>query len=670
MESRNKVAHVNPYYSLISSAFSSVYNIGASIIRKILRKPSLPPDADAHKVESLFKDATFKKDDVTLGELTHHKDKIPLVKIYSPHPHLGPMAEAGLMVPYFFNFHTEYFRYLFALARFVKGPWNMSAVEFINREARERGLQLDSYSISFHYFLKELYGQTLEHNKTAPFYSQRSDGFNLEDVRVPLLFCEVEKGLGRASGCSTAVTERDGKKHMIRLLDWFTFGTFQKYQIKVIKPTRSFPNDQKPQCVFLFTVPGIPGAITAFNDFGLGVAYNEVGGAKENRKNKKGGWPGLGLTHAIAEECRTMQEANQLLETEKQPASEHNLIIVAKDGYETAQGMPHDGKEVVRFLDRNAVTTNHHVDEKGVPLSDSACIMGPVVGSLERSERMKAAVAEAKFSPRNVGKSTGTKDTVEVIEGSFDYQNKEYKLAINTANAYAPTAIDQKTNTLNYTTVNLVSLFREHERKVTETAKSVKRKMKSLEQDLAVDKSLIALIDKSNEVSQSHPVLAKELSDFYSALTERLAQCERFPQEASMSRETIQLVADRTVEATNAVVRDASDKDEKIDELEKLLSKKLPQRTLTYDKSRLVDALFVGCVCALFTQMMTSFIRGNVSPSIVETACEFFSVNGMTLLSANPAKAAASVLSVSLFLFKTPNIATSEKAVVRALRMF
>lgn len=661
--------------TLVAPAFDLDYwpllfvglRLGAGFYNEIKRRTDSP-----HKVESQFQDARFKLLDVVLGELVHHENQLPVVKVYTDHPHLSAMAEAGLMSRYYPDFHANYFRYLFLLARFVKGPRNKSAVEFINQEARRRGIKLDDVSTRLYYFIKELYGYIEEYNKTAPFYLRISNEFDLEYFRAIILFCEIEKGLGRANGCSTSVIDQSGKKEMIRLLDWFTFGTFQEWQINILKIISG-------RAVFLSgIVPGFV-TITACNEEGLQVAYNEAGGKTGNRENPEGGYPGLLLTHNIAAECETFAEAENYLETHP-PASAHILTIVAEDNHGIIQCMPNQSGAFFNVLDKGAsfcVATNHFLDEKREPIPESACIAGPVVGSLERRERIESATfryvnSEEKVSLKQTGMASESKDTVQAILSELNYKKPEHVLHINVANGHAVSAIDRSTSEVHYNTVNLTQLSSEMHREVKETsAQLTPEKIALIGSALAVDEALIQLMNKLSELDQSHPALAKELSDFCSSLVLQCELSEKFPEKALLSRKDIQLIADQTTSLISTLLANDASKNDKFSRYEELIRQKITKErySSTYDNARLMDGLVMSVMAALLAHFTTTLIQQNASPKLLEWASGFFAADMSLFFNAQRMTTTiVAALSASHFLFKRPAIEAQSDAVVNSFR--
>ncbi|HSW93444.1 MAG TPA: carcinine hydrolase/isopenicillin-N N-acyltransferase family protein [Gammaproteobacteria bacterium] len=637
--------------------------LGGGFYNEIKRRTAAP-----HKVESQFENTRVTYEEVQTGRLTHDENQLPVVKINTDHPYLGPLTEARLMACYYPDFHANYFRYLFLLARLLKGPWKKSAVEFINQEARRRGIKLDDANIQLHYVVKEVYGYIEKYNKTVPFYLQITDEFTLEHFRAIILFCEIEKGLGRANGCTSSVIDKkNGKKEAIHLTDWFTFGSFQDWQIHTLKMVSG-------QTVFSSgIIPGIV-TITACNENGLFVAYNEAGGKIGNRENPAGGHPGLLLTHNIAAECKTFKAVENYLNTH-QPASGNIFTVAARDGHGIIENMPNQSNVISRVLDKNepfCVATNHFRDPvTKKDILESACILGrPVVGSDVRLKNIESATSrhvngEEKMSLPQIAKVSESKDTVKAMLCELDYKDpEEYRLHLNVTNGFAA-------STGHYNTVDLTQLSTWMRHEVAEIRKQLAPKMAGLDVQLSVDKSLINLMKKLGELDQSHPVLARQLSDFYSSLTEQCKLSETGSKKALLSRRDILLIADRTVEMVTAVQNRKMSHAAQFSQYERFIQVKTGKArySVSYDSARLMDGLFAGVMSALFTHFTTNLVQQNASPAFLQWASELFVADLSALFNTRwMAPTIVAALSASLLLFKRPPLVARADAVVNTLR--
>lgn len=431
--------HLHPFFSILFtlSGPAAFLTVGWKYLPMLLASYQLAKElwvelkeikAPPHKEKSVFLPAIVKEENVMIGQL-NYIDRMPVAEIYTNDPHLSSIAQAKLLASYQLDFHTEYFWYLLTVARLIHGPREIDAVTYINREIRRRDLNLTDDTIRLHYILKEIYKSMARYNQKAPFYLRRADEFNMEYLRAILAFCEVEKGLGRrANGCSTSIiAPKQHKKYFIRNLDWFTFGTFAKYQLKIAEPTAYFnmPYEQKPTATFISTIaPRIIPGITGFNDRGLSIAYNEVGGLNNNRENGPNSYSGLVLLNKIAQECDTLKQVENFLRAHP-PASPHNLIVMTRDGHGVIQNMPHQMHVFFNIRgDRTnfCVATNHFLDWGNKAIPESACIDC----SQERYNKMQSAITKDKLSSvLNVAQSSATKDTVETMIGKFNYRNKK-----------------------------------------------------------------------------------------------------------------------------------------------------------------------------------------------------------------------------------------------------
>jgi len=647
---------LNPEYSLISFAplvLDVMLGIELYNQFKYIKEPP-------HKLKSQFKtirDKKFEKYDLLLGELKDHDEYETSLKIFSADPHLKAITQAHFMAPDLSNFHTEYFRYLFLLARFKKGPWFKDPAQQIAEKTRQRGLNLKSFDHLFHFTLQEVYKKTFENNRNA--------AMNLDKLIAMLTFCENVKGLGKGQGCSTWVSE-DQSAHN---LDWFTFGgKFPHFLRTVAEPTPHFQkgDSSKPEFRFSFeVVPGFP--TSAYNDRGLEINYHEVGGDDFNRENINGGWPGLALVSEIAANCGTLSEAKTFLEI-NEPASVHNLIILAEDGHGVIESMSINSESTFTVRGENdpsCIATNHHFDQNGNPISESACITGPRKGSEERYAKMKQAAIDEK-KPEHIAESAASEDTVATSFREYK-KDSQHTLKYNIANASSHIAPGEDAK-MHYTTLQLQTFFQALKAQAETTSRQLTREKKDfIQADLLTDNALIQLMQTLHTVGKKYPVLASELSRFYSELNEELTKCkmQQVSGETCMTRESIKEVADATTEIANAILEINHDQAQQlIQKYETLLQQKLPQGNFKLDSTRVVDAFFVGYMSMLFTQMMMNLIQKGPSFIVLEKAGKLFA----SLLSARQFTATVSALSAVFCLFKKPKLVETGKAVVHALR--
>lgn len=91
-----------------------------------------------HQIASIYENTQVKKGPLVIGELRHY-NKMPLVQLNTNDEHLNSEALATLLARNYLDFYTEYFWYLFAIARVGHGPLGKDAIQFINEEIRRRG---------------------------------------------------------------------------------------------------------------------------------------------------------------------------------------------------------------------------------------------------------------------------------------------------------------------------------------------------------------------------------------------------------------------------------------------------------------------------------------------------------------------------------------------------
>ncbi|HSW68570.1 MAG TPA: carcinine hydrolase/isopenicillin-N N-acyltransferase family protein [Gammaproteobacteria bacterium] len=661
--------HLHPFYSALGTVAgpATAFFLGWEFLPLSLLSLNLAKELwhefkhikdPAHQVESLHQDTEIKKGNLIIGALRHHH-KMPIVELYARDSHLREEALAALLARHYLDFYTEYFWYLFAIARVVHGPRTKDTIQFINEEIRRRDLNFDSDTIRLHYILKKINEALAIHNAKSPFYLQRPP-VTMDHLRAIIAFCEVEKGLG-AAGCSTSVmVDNQGVESAVRNLDWFRLFSFFNYLIAILKLTQHASGTGKPEATFSLTIePGILEAITAFNE-SLEAAYNEAGGKENNLEYPGRAYPGLSLVQAITENCQTMDEVVSFLK-EHPPASQHNLTITSLTGHGIIQSMA-SRTEAFQVRGRDlpfAVATNHFLNKKNEPMKQSAC----VPCSTRRFDKIYSATEE-KLDLAKIAESSATCDTVQSILSR--YADGDKKIWIKTATGNAPTAPDHKGNT-DYIPIDLDDLFRSFKIKAEEVNKALAQAdQENFSEERAVDDSLINLMNKSDEVSKRYPKLARELSEFYSALNEQLARLENNFSE-KLSRDVIKKIADDTVSVVDAILLNKKNRVLKFLQYENLLDNNIRKMGISYDKTKMLDALFAAFMCVALDVMARYLTETNSSMGFSLFAVDKFLSGVLQTICRGGIGLVAGVSVAAFSVFKKTQLVSSAENVLGAL---
>ncbi len=717
------ITHIHPFYSLIAAIAGPAMTFGLApefsplvlvsfLFAKALVKEFRHVRDPARKTESIFREKTFAVDEIPMGKVTHYESQ-PVVEAYPIDGHLRALTKASLLAPYLLEFHIEYIRYLFAVVNTVYGAWSLdpgkAAINYINAEVSRRELNLEAVDADIYYMCKEIFKILKQYNEKAPFYLQRSeDEIDIDYCKALAAICGVGKGLG-AEGCSTSVMSlADGIEGLAGNLDWFNaLYVFHRYLVNMVEPTPHFrlnssdmpedskENKSKPEMTFSSTIPGIIPAITVFNNLILVVVYNEVGAKKGNRQNGLNAWDGMILAKKIAEECATMEDVVALL-AKYQPASTCNLIIAARDKHAVLQCMQYGSDKSFDMIDEvsSCVATNHFVSGERHMMRESA----PIPDSKERHDKMtaevKAQLLELQALHRQAIteeildaifehlrqvclKPTTKHDTVKTILAWLNYRENRCVVRMNTANFNASSAPNER-GELCFDTLDLALIFKEFRKKVDQFhqdyAQSTGPEKGRMVAQLAVDQSLIQLMQTAHRISQKDPALASELRLFCTALLQELARSE-LSSSGSLSAEEIQSIAMETKKIINIMLdkpaqnEPVQDKASAWRNYKEMLANKLPPSRISYHPAKLPEALFRVFMCMCMDTTLKYLAEKAPSMSFANS---FYSAFMATVWEKMPQYSVAFVASVCFasrsLLFKSPSLKTSSEKVVSALK--
>lgn len=174
--------------------------------------------------------------------------------------------------------------------------------------------------------------------------------------------------------CSVAAKQTATGSEAVRLFDFEMLGNIEiKGAYLIVKPTEH-TEDNKPRWTMSFThAPGFI-RVSLINDHNLAVFANEATNMS-NKRHFTNGLPELALAHAIAENCRTVDEAIAFIQ--KNPAAtSHLLTIMDPENRVCVQLLPLRSKEFFTLVGHGKEqlpVTNHMLDADGkrIPETDS-----------------------------------------------------------------------------------------------------------------------------------------------------------------------------------------------------------------------------------------------------------------------------------------------------------
>jgi len=473
-----------------------------------------------------------------------NEEGMPHIKIFDSSSHIVGDALGELMGALYVDFNLEFLQFQFLLALFACPSLLTDVKKHINKEVRRRGFNMDTpLHEHMYFFQKKVNGYIRLYNQQRSSSLLHLPYMTEEDTVATLYLCDIIKGMdpGKldqhflSQGCSSAYLP---KLHAAtHNLDWFTLDIFANHLTRITMPSGMHKN--KPQVVFSWTLPFLPGSLTVCNDKGLLIGLHESGRSSTmDTYPQPGGNPQFSLIAELAKHCATIAEIKTYLNTHP-PASPHLLVVLDPQGGGIFEILPlpkaqgpsplyvfrglESSDDEVKHSEPYFVATNHSSDPQSrKPIPETAAVSCTLKRyhqlCVELDKQLKRHTEP--LTPETLKKmlttilpSSSSKDTVQ----SFGALQQENSLVIlyNTSKHNAPLAPDT-TGQVNYTLCD-----------IAQEAKDFLTHPKPQPQPPStVDQAFIALRSAIYKIHRSHHALFENMGKLYQAFVNHLRQAE------------------------------------------------------------------------------------------------------------------------------------------------